>query len=77
MKNRGIKGQRMKPHTPTQATDAFIEKKNRRKTEERNREWDPNPATLDHSVTSYNPHGSYGEPIFLLAPPAHTGRRDV
>ena len=32
-------------------------------------EWVPNPATLDHSVASYNVKGSYGEPI--LFNPAH------
>ena len=39
----------------------------RRLQKERNREWVPNPATLDHSVTSYDKQGSYGEP-FLFVP---------
>ena len=34
---------------------------------ERNKERAPNPATLDYSVASYEPHGSYGGP-FMKAP---------
>ena len=30
----------------------------------------PNPATLDHSVASYNLHGSYTGPV-LKPPPTH------
>ena len=48
--------------TPTWATDALIGDKEQRK-KERNRDQIPNPATLYHLVPSYNPHGSYGEPI--------------
>ena len=29
-----------------------------------NREWIPNPATLDLLVASYDPHGSYGDYLF-------------
>ena len=36
---------------------------NRKEQKERNREWVPNPATLDHLAVSYDPHGSYGRPI--------------
>ena len=35
---------------------------------ERNKERDPNPATLDHSVVSYDPQGSHGEPIVSDTP---------
>ena len=36
--------------------------------QERNRERAPNQATLGHSVFSYDPQGSYGEPIILTPP---------
>ena len=36
---------------------------------ERNRNWDPNPATLDHLVTTYELYGSCNGPI--LKPPTH------
>ena len=40
--------------------------KNRKKEQkERNRDLTPNPATLDHSVASYDQQGSYGKPILL------------
>ena len=42
-----------------------------REQKERNREQVPNPATQDHSVTSYDVQGSYGETSFY--PPAHRG----
>ena len=38
---------------------------NRSEQKERNWEWVPNPATLDHSVASYDAQGSYGEPIIF------------
>ena len=65
------KEQRAKPHTLTTAINAIIEeeekkgKKNKKK--ERNRELDPNPATLDHLVTSDGPHGSNGGSILKLS----------
>ena len=63
-------GQRAKPPTPTRAIDALIgdEEQN----EEQNKERTPNPATLDHSVASYNPQGSWGEPILLIPIPRGT-----
>ena len=59
----------MKPSTPTQAIDALIgdEEQNgkQKKEKKRNRERVPNPATPDHMVDSYDPHGSYGLPILF------------
>ena len=46
--------------------DAFIGDEEQRKTEQR-KKLEPNPATLDHSVASYDPQESYGEPIFNLS----------
>ena len=42
---------------------------NRREEKERNRERDPNPATLDHSVTSYDAQGSFSKPILFTPGP--------
>ena len=60
--------QRAKPCTPTSAIDALIGEEEqtggeRREKKERNRERVSNPPTLDPSVSSYDPQGSYGEPI--------------
>ena len=54
--------------TPSRVNDAIIGEeeqkgKQRREKKERKRERVPNPATLDHSVTSYNVRGLYGEPL--------------
>ena len=49
------------------------EQNGKRKRKKRNREWYPNPATLDYSVASYDMQESYGEPI-LFTSPAHRGR---
>ena len=40
-----------------------------RENKERNREQSPKPATLEHSVTPYDPQGSYSEPIIFNIPP--------
>ena len=69
-KKKKIKGQRAKTPTPTQVIYALIgdeEQSNgkQKKEKETNKEQDPNQSTLDHSVTSYDPQGSYGEPIPL------------
>ena len=55
-------GQRAKPSTPIQATDARMgeEEQNRQQKEEQRKE---TGSHLDHSVTFYNPHRSYSEPI--------------
>ena len=45
----------------------------RRENKVRNRERVSNTATLDPSVASYDPQGSYGESI-LVTLPAHSGR---
>ena len=66
---KGIKVQRAKPPTPTLVTGALIgEEKQKKDDKERNRERVRNPATLDHLVASYDPHGSYGG-TFLKPPP--------
>ena len=63
-----------KPLTPTPVTDALIggeeqSVKKRRENKERNEEWAFDSAILDPSVASYDPQGSYGEPILLPLPP--------
>ena len=72
-KIKGIEAQRVKQATPSWAIDVFIrdeEPNGKQKKRKRNREWVPNPATLDHSFTSYDVQGSYGEPMLftLLVP---------
>ena len=67
-KRKILKAQRVKPSTPSRATDALIgdeEHNGKRKKEqkERNRERAPNPITLDHLAASYDSHGSYVDPI--------------
>ena len=61
--------QRVRPRTPSRVIDALIGdeeqtgKKEREKRKKKERH--PNPATLEPSVASYDPQGSYGEPIFF------------
>ena len=54
--------------TPTRAIDTLIRDeeqtgKKEEKQKERNRELASNPSSLDYSVVSYDPQGSYGGPI--------------
>ena len=61
-KRKGIEAHSVKPPTPTRAIDVLIldeEKNGKQKKEEkeRNRGRAPNRFTLDHLVTSYDPHG--------------------
>ena len=56
-----IEAQRAKPRTPIPATDALIGDEGQ--TGKRNKELVSTPNTLDPSVASYDPQGSYGEPI--------------
>ena len=42
------------------------ERKTEEEQKERNRKRAPNPATPDHLVASYDPHGSYSGPLFNL-----------
>ena len=44
---------------------------NRREQKERSREQVPSPATLEHSVASYDAQGLYSEPILFTSPPPH------
>ena len=44
------------------------EKKTEERKTERNSQRVPNPATLEHSVASYDAQGSYGEPIRFTHP---------
>ena len=56
-KRKGIEAQRVKHPTPSQATDALTgeeEQNGKQKRTKRNRKRVPNPATLDHSVVSYD-----------------------
>ena len=60
----------VKPTTSTRPIDALIgdeEQKGKQKKEQkgRNREQVPSPVTMDHSVVSYDPQGSYGKPASL------------
>ena len=75
IKDRGTEGETPQPN-PSNAcghrrrrTDGKKEKEKKK----RNRERVSNPATLDPLVASYDPKGSYGEPIFVT-PPAHRGK---
>ena len=66
--------QKVKPSNPSQEIDTHIgdEEQNgkQKKSKERNRERVPNPATPDHLLASYDPHGSsfrpQGEYLLLL-----------
>ena len=65
-KKKGIEVQ-LKSRTSTRAMDAQIgnwSKKKKKKKKQRA----PNPATLDHSVASYDPQGLHGKPILLTSP---------
>ena len=55
----------MKPLTHTQAINALIGDEYQTVKKKRKTERAFNPATLDHSVAFYDPHGSYGEVIVL------------
>ena len=54
---------RAKPRTPTPAIDALIGNEEhtgeKKRDKERNMEWVSNLATLDPSITFYDPQGSY------------------
>ena len=57
-KRKGIKPQRAKHPTPSPSIDTLIDEEQngkQKKENERNREWDTNPATLNHSITSHDP----------------------
>ena len=76
-KKKGSKRQRAKPLTSTHAIDALIRneeqvEKQKKEEKEKNRERDTNPVTVDHFVTDYKPHGSYGDPVLKSTP---TGRK--
>ena len=57
----------------SQATDRLTgeEEQNgkQKRTKRRNREGVPNPATLNHSVSSYDEQEPYGKPILFTPPP--------
>ena len=59
------------PHPQKELADALIgdEEQSGKKEKGRNRKQILNPASLDHLVASYDPYGSYCEPI--LNPPPH------
>ena len=56
---KGIEAQRVKPPIPTRKNNAIMGDEEQK---ENNRERVPNPAELDHLVTSYDLHGSYVGP---------------
>ena len=75
MKKKRIEAQRAKPRTPTPAIDELIgEEEQTGKKKVRNRERVSNPATLDASISSYDPQGWYSKSI-LVTPPAHRGSK--
>ena len=58
----------MKPSPPTVSIDALIGEEELKKETERV----PNQAALNHLVTSYDPHGSYGKPgSIVFSAPEH------
>ena len=67
------KGSRYRGRNPTSipVNDALIgeeEQTGKKEREQRNRKQVSNSTTLDPSVASYDPQGSYGEPIFVIPP---------
>ena len=67
----GVKAQRAKPPTTTRAIDAFIEEEDQKQKQKKKKDIGkgaPNTATMDHSVASYDPYGSYGGPILKPQP---------
>ena len=68
----------MKASTPSQAIGGDEEQNGKQKKEqiEKNGQRDPNPVTIDQLVTSYDPNGSYGEPITKPSLPTHRGIND-
>ena len=63
-KNKGYKAQGVKPPTPARTSDALIgDEEHNGHQKKKNREWVPNPATLDHWVASYDAQGRYGGAI--------------
>ena len=63
----------MKPPTPSRGVyeligDAEQNGKHKKEQKDKNRKRNPNTATLDQVVGSYDPQGSYGEPILLPLP---------
>ena len=63
-RDRGTQGETPNP-VPGNSQEMQSRTENRREQKERNRELVPNPATPDHSVASYDTHGSHGEPNLL------------
>ena len=59
-KMKGIEAQYVKHPSSSLAIDAVIgdEEQNGKHKRKINKEWVPNPATLDHSVASYDAKGS-------------------
>ena len=73
-KREGIEVERVKPSAPTQVIGALKEEEEqneyrKKEQKERNKEQGSNPATLDHSVASYDPQGSTSEPILVTMQP--------
>ena len=73
MEEKRIEAQRAKPRTSFLADDALMREEEQKRTKKET-ELVSNPPILDHSVSSYDPQGSYGEPI-LLTSRAH--RRNI
>ena len=72
------KGKRPRHPTPARIIDALVgDEQNGREKQEKNKEQNPNPATLDPSVASYNPQGSHGQPILLTCTGARGSNQKI
>ena len=56
-KRKGIEARRVKPPTPSRVSDALIGDEEQEGKRKKKTEGVLNPATLDHSVASYDPQG--------------------
>ena len=65
----------MKHPIPSQAIDALIGGGEQNGKQKKETERVPNPATTDHLVASYDPHGPYGD--LILKPLAHRETKNL
>ena len=73
-RDRGKEGEAPKP---SRATDMLIgdeeQNKKQKKLKTQKQGASPNPSTMDPSAASYDPQGSYGDPIRVTQPPGPQG----
>ena len=76
---KGIEARRVKHPAPSRATDALIgdeEQNGKEKRTKRKKEGaDPQPRYSEPFSRLLRPQGSYGEPILVTLPQAHTGKK--